>query len=101
MRLIRRFGRPPLEPGEEVLLLRMDQVAGIHSLLLNGQPVAEVSPETTHYEFRIGPGPGRNVLVLDVEPPLPPSAAAQAPAEWGWIALVIQPIDRASPPVSS
>src|SRR5438132_951062 len=66
MRLTRRFGRPRLEPGQQELVLQIDQVAGIHSILLNGQPIAAVSPETTRYEIGLDPWLERNVLVLEL-----------------------------------
>jgi hypothetical protein len=100
MRLTRRFGRPRFEPDNQVLILQMDQVAGIHSIVLNGRLIAGVSPETTHYEIRLNPWPGRNLLVLEMERPLPGAAAAGASAEWGIVALDIRPIDPAAGAVS-
>jgi len=98
LRLTRRFGRPPFEPEREVLILRLDQVAGIHCILLNGQPVAGVSPESSMYEIQLEHALDRNLLEIELEPPLAGVEAAEATAEWGIIALVIRPIE---PPASS
>jgi len=98
LRLTRRFGRPPFEPEREVLVLRLDQVAGIYSILLNGQPVARVSPDRSQYEIQLEHGRDRNLLELELEPPLAGVDAAGPRAEWGLIALVIRPIE---PPASA
>jgi hypothetical protein len=92
LQLTRRFGRPPLDPDSQVLFLQLDQVPGIQSLLLNGRPIARVSPEESRYEIRLDDLPNRNVLLLEIETPRPGDQAA-AQAEWGRIALVIRPLD--------
>jgi len=96
MRLTRRFGRPPFDPDRELLILRLDQVAGIRSMLLNGQPVAGVAPERSFYELQINHSRDRNLLVLEVERPLPGMESAGASAEWGIVALVVRPIGPAA-----
>jgi len=101
IRLTRRFGLPPVEPGREVLILRLDQVAGTHSIVLNGQPVAGVSPERSLYEIRLEHGRDRNLLELDLEPPRAGVDAAGAAAEWGIIALVVRPIEPSASSLAS
>src|SRR5271166_2561797 len=51
LRLTRRFGCPPLGPGNPVLLLVLEQVPGIHSIRLNEQQIPHVSPESSSYEI--------------------------------------------------
>jgi hypothetical protein len=87
--LTRRFGRPRLGPGSRVLLL-MEQVPGIRSLLLNGQPAARASPEASRYEIPLGALPERNHLVLEIEPPRSTDPASLAAPGWGEIALLIR-----------
>ena len=89
VRLTRRFGSPPFDPFHQRLVLELEQVAGIDSLSLNGQPIAEISPERTRYEIPLDGAPERNTLVMELET----SAAGRGAApEWGLIALVIRPI---------
>jgi len=96
MRLTRRFGRPPFDPDRQVLILRLDQVAGIQSIVLNGQPIAGVCPEMSLHELQINHARDRNLLVLEMEPPLPGMESAGASAEWGIVALVVRPIEPAA-----
>jgi len=96
IRLTRRFGRPPFDHDRQILILQLDQVAGIHCLLLNGQPIAGVSPDTLRYEIQLDHSRDRNVLVLEIEPPPPGVEAGGNSAEWGNVALVLRPIDPAS-----
>ncbi|MFI5454260.1 MAG: hypothetical protein ACHRXM_02315 [Isosphaerales bacterium] len=96
MRLTRRFGRPPFDPDRELLILRLDQVAGIRCILLNGQPIAGVAPEKSLYELQIDHSRDRNLLVLEIERPLPCMESAGASAEWGIVALVVRPIEPAA-----
>jgi hypothetical protein len=79
----------------------MDQVAGIHSILLNGQPVAGVSPDMTRYEIGVDTRRDRNVLVLEMEPPATTARADELSLEWGSVALLIRPIDPAQRSVST
>ncbi len=37
VRLIRRFGCPPIEPGLEIVTIRLDKVAGLLAVQLNGR----------------------------------------------------------------
>jgi hypothetical protein len=93
IRLTRRFGRPPFDPQRQALILRLDQVAGTRSILLNGQLIAGVSPERSLYELSIDHPRDRNLLVLEVQPPVPATEAAGDPAEWGVVALVLRPAE--------
>jgi hypothetical protein len=90
LRLTRRFGRPPLEPGRQRLILEMDQVAGTRSITLNGEPIAAVSPETAQYAIELTKLAERNVLVLEIDTPSPGASPAGSGEHWGVIALVIQ-----------
>jgi hypothetical protein len=96
VRLTRRFGRPPFDHDRQILVLQLDQVAGIHSLLLNGQAVAGVSPEKRRYEIELDDSRDRNLLVLELEPPVPSSEEAGTHPEWGHVALVVRPIPPAT-----
>jgi hypothetical protein len=103
LRLTRRFGCPPLGPGNPVLLLVLEQVPGIHSIRLNEQEIPQVSPERSTYEIPLDSLPTRNVLVLEVEPPWThgrmDAGAPEGSSDWGCIALVIRtPRDAESPP---
>jgi hypothetical protein len=92
IRLVRSFGPPPFDPGSETLTLRLARVGGLVSARLNDREIARPSPGTTSLDIPLpGPLPRRNLLVLDVEPPVP--GPGQDPAPWGEIALVIAPID--------
>jgi hypothetical protein len=102
LRLTRRFGRPPFDQDRESLVLELDQVAGIHALLLDGALIAGVLPERRHYEIRLDRSSERHTLVLEIEPPKPELDPTGKLAEWGHVALVIRPHDRAiSEPASS
>jgi hypothetical protein len=79
----------------------MDQVEGLHSILLNGRPIAGVSPATASYEIGLDPSQERNLLVLEIEPPPPGAAAAETQPEWGSVALVIRSIDAPAGQVST
>ena len=88
--LTRRFGRPPLEPGDRVLL-QMDQVQGVVALSLNGQSIFPVLPEITRYEIELPALAEKNVLVLELEMPEPVGKIDSPGDEWGMIALVVRP----------
>jgi hypothetical protein len=90
--LTRRFGRPPLDQGRQVLLLKMDQVEGIVSLVLNGRPIGATAAATRCYEIEVTDLAERNVLVLEVELPESRPDAAGSREEWGVIALVVRPL---------
>ncbi len=52
------------------------------------------SPGRTSYEIPLDRVIERNILVLEIETP-PPGDALAAPAlEWGFVSLLIRPIDR-------
>jgi hypothetical protein len=91
--LVRRFGRPPSAAQGQSLSLKLDQVPGIHCLLLNGQPLAHSSPGRSSYEIPLDHVFARNVLVLDIETPLRVHDPASLAPEWGFVALLIRPID--------
>jgi hypothetical protein len=93
--LTRRFGRPPLGRASQVLLLQMDQVEGILSLTLNGQPISGVSPETSRYQVPLEGLSERNVLVVEVETPKLGANPGGGSGEWGMIALVVRTVDPA------
>jgi len=96
--LTRRFGRPPLDPGRQVLLIQMDQVEGIDSFVLNGQPIAPIATAACRYELEVPNLAERNVLVLEIElPEAGPDPAARR-GEWGLIALVVRTIEPAQRP---
>jgi hypothetical protein len=92
MRLTRRFGCPPLEPGCQALSLRMDQVPGIDSLELNGRSIARVSPQISSYRIELGELTERNLLVLEFDRSTPASESWEG-RQWGVIALVISSVD--------
>ena len=86
VRLVRSFGPPPFDPDHESLILRLEAIDGLESARLNGREIARPSPGTTRLDIPLtGPLPRRNVLILDLTPPVP----RQGPAPWGAIALVI------------
>jgi hypothetical protein len=93
LRLTRHFGRPPLDPARQELVLDLDQVAGISSVVLNGQSVACVSPERSRFEIPLDGALERNTLVLEIETPEAAGEPAGMTPEWGFIALVIRPIE--------
>lgn len=90
--LTRRFGRPAIDHDRESLWLRLDQVAGLCSLRLNGQPLAQISPIASDYAIPLPALLDRNQLDLEVDVPAAASAAASG-AEWGVISLVVCPRD--------
>jgi hypothetical protein len=96
--LTRRFGRPPLDQGRQILLLQMDQVEGILALALNGQPIAPVAAATCRYEIEVPDLAERNVLVLEIELPEPGPEPERHREEWGVIALVVRAVERAAQP---
>jgi hypothetical protein len=102
LRLTRRFGSPPLGPGRHVLLLILEKVPGIHSIRLNEREIPHVSPESSRYEIPLDDLPARNVLILEVDPPIaqgPTDARTPAGSSgWGCIALVIQTQPEGSAP---
>jgi hypothetical protein len=94
--LTRRFGRPAVEPGRQVLILRLDQVVGTRAIILNGQTIASASAETTHYAIELADLAERNVLVLEIETPPQDASPVENRQDWGVIALVIRDTDHSS-----
>ncbi len=88
LRLTRRFHQPRLEAGTR-LVLRLEQVQGIHALELNGQPAIPVSPVRSEYEILLDASAGRHRLVLEIEPPDSSDSSGLA-MDWGNISLVIR-----------
>jgi len=75
-------------------VLKLDHVPGIHCLLLNGEPVVRSSPGRSSYEIPLDGLIERNILVLDIETPHAVDDRASPVPEWGFVSLVIRPIDR-------
>jgi hypothetical protein len=96
--LTRRFGRPALEPGRQILILEMDQVAGTRAIILNGQPIAAAASETPHYAIELTELAERNVLVLEIDTPPEGVGPAGHGEDWGMIALVIRETGPAGAP---
>jgi hypothetical protein len=90
IRLSRRFGCPPLDSATQVLLLFLEHVPGIRFISLNDQEIPGVSPETLSYQIPLDCSQPRNVLVLEVEPPLAHGQTEAESSDWGCISLVIQ-----------
>jgi hypothetical protein len=80
LQLTRRFNRPPRIANHPVAL-RLRQVPGIESVLLNGLPVGPISPERSEFDLALGPLAPRNELVILAKPP-------GMGADWGVISLV-------------
>ena len=93
LRLSRRFGRPPIDPTRQLLLLELDRARGMQSLSLNGKALTDVSPEKSYYLIPLAEIEERNELVLEVETG---DAPDDAETDWGHFALVIRPIDRSA-----
>ena len=83
---------PRLDHERQVLLLQLEQVPGIHSLLLNGQTDPwRLSPRSRVTKSRSTDLRDRNLLVLEVEPPVPELSRGRDARGVGHIALVIRP----------
>ncbi|MGO9468849.1 MAG: hypothetical protein ACLQIB_42925 [Isosphaeraceae bacterium] len=87
--LTRRFGRPPLDAAREALFLRLDQVPGIRSLHVNGQPLAPISPASSQYEFPLAGLLDRNQIDVEVDIAAAGARSAAPGLDWGLISLVI------------
>jgi len=88
--LTRRFQRPPVAAGRERVRLRLEAVAGLVSVRLNGDELARPAAGTEALELDVeGLLRARNELVLEVAPPAP----GAEPSPWGAIALVIGPTE--------
>ena len=86
--LLRRFGRPPLDPGREEARLELLDVPGLVSARINGREMARPPEGVSSWVVPL-PGPllPRNVLALEVDFRELPGL----PTDWGSIALVIAP----------
>ena len=87
--LIRRFGRPPVDAGSQVVL-RLENAPGIQCLSLNGQSVPPPSPSHSRYEIPLDLAPDRNVLILEVETPTSTDSEPDSSPLWGDVAIVIR-----------
>ena len=97
LRLTRYFNRPPLHPKTQVWL-RLEEVSGLHHLVINGQAEECVSPDESRYEILLPSLRARNLLDLEIETPRSIPSAQAPTSGWGAIALVIRTVDRADPP---
>jgi hypothetical protein len=89
LQLIRRFGRPSVDAGSQVVL-RLENAPGIQRLLLNGQSVPPPSPSDSRYEIPLDLAPDRNLLVLEVETPGTTDSEPASSKLWGEVAIVIR-----------
>jgi hypothetical protein len=93
LRLSRRFGRPPIDPARQSVLLELDHARGVQSLLLNGKTLAAISTAKSYYLIPLPEIEERNTLVLEVETARWSDAPADLGPGWGQIALLIRSID--------
>ena len=86
VRLLRRFGCPPIDPLHESLSIRLEKVPGLLAIHLNGRSLEGPLDETLSLTLEsIGPILAKNLLILEVDP-----ARAIRPGEtWGQIALIV------------
>jgi hypothetical protein len=90
IRLIRRFGMPPIDPTTEALSLELLSVPGLGRIDLNGVEMPLPPPGSVDWVVRpVGPLLARNILTLDVE--IDRSDRQEKAGGWGTIALVITP----------
>ena len=89
LRLTRRFGCPPLNPHGESLWLRLESVAGLASLRLNGRdlPLGQDSHGTI--DIRLAELRPRNELALELSGAAPAAPPGDS-TTWGEIALLIR-----------
>ncbi|WP_406695416.1 hypothetical protein V5E97_30775 [Singulisphaera sp. Ch08] len=87
VRLLRRFGCPPIDPLHESLSLRLENVPGLLAIQFNGRSVNVPLEESLSFSLEsIGPILAKNLLILEVDP-----ARATRPGEtWGQIALIVE-----------
>lgn len=90
IRLVRRFGAPPVDAKREHVVLRLAHVAGLVELKLNDLAIATPAG-ASELELPLDAElAARNVLVLEVEP----AHWAGEPGKrlgWGEVALVVRP----------
>jgi hypothetical protein len=90
IRLIRRFGMPPIDPASEALSLEFLAVPGLVRIDLNGVELPFPPAGSVDWVVRsVGPLLARNTLTLDVE--LGRTDRPEKAEGWGTIALVITP----------
>jgi hypothetical protein len=74
----------------------MDQVEGILSIVLNGEPIGPTAAATSCcHEIELPNLAERNVLVLELALPESRTDLAGSREEWGVIALVVRSINAA------
>jgi hypothetical protein len=89
-RLSRSFRRPQINNPSETLVLRLGEVPGLRTVVLNGRAQSWSSSDWGAVELPLDDSlPARNELVLEVDPRYwPPGGSLAQP--WGSIALVIR-----------
>jgi hypothetical protein len=91
LRLLRRFGRPPLDLLSESIWLRIDRVSGLYRLALNDRELS-ISPAVNGpVEFPLRTILDRNELVLEAFFKSEARGSEVCTRGWGEIALVIRP----------
>ena len=93
LRVSRRFGRPPVNLKRQRLFLELDQVRGIHLILLNGKAQSGISASKSYYLIPLAEIDERNTLILEVETGESAAAGSDSGQEWGQIAILVRPID--------
>ena len=91
LRILRRFGSPPIDPAIEVISLEFLGVPGLRRIDLNG--VEFPGPPAGSVDWVVpldGPLLARNTLILDVA--IEPPGRVERLEGWGSIALVITPM---------
>lgn len=85
--LLRRFGRPPIDPLHESITLRLEHVPGLRAIQFNGRSVEGPFDDPLSLPLEsIGPILAKNLLILEVDP-----GRATRPGEmWGQIALIVE-----------
>ncbi len=68
----------------------MDQVVGVRSLHLNGQPLAQISPTESRHDIRLPGLLDRNQLDIEVNVAAANAQSDNPGTEWGMISLVIR-----------
>lgn len=91
VRLVRKFGSPPLDPSRESLVLNLERVPGLVAVRFNDRPVPLPDPESSGLSVPLDQPRGQNELVLDVDP-VRAASALRPGSQWGHIALVIRPV---------
>jgi hypothetical protein len=86
LRLVRHFGRPPVDPAREDLVLELDRTPGLLAVRLNGIELAIDPSAGDSHRFPLdGILLPRNALLLDC------GAEALGVDGWGEVALRIRP----------